>query len=259
MMTEERHEKILEYLKGKERASQQELLDLLGTSESTLRRDLMALEEQGLLHRVRGGVTCKPRTHVSDSQLASRRDQHQKEKKAIALQAAAQIQDGETIYLDAGTTVEALLPLLAGKKIRAITDSISHAVRLMELGVQVSVTGGELKSITSALVGEETLEFLDKYRFSKGFFGTNAVTEDGELLTPDVREASVKKKALERTLEAYVLADSSKFDQIAAVRFGDLSQAVLITEKNAQIPDGFPGLVLRSTGETVSENEDEIQ
>ncbi|UNT93487.1 DeoR family transcriptional regulator [Allobaculum sp. Allo2] len=83
MMTEERHEKILEYLKGKERASQQELLDLLGTSESTLRRDLMALEEQGLLHRVRGGVTCKPRTHVSDSQLASRRDQHQKEKRRL--------------------------------------------------------------------------------------------------------------------------------------------------------------------------------
>ncbi|UNT94575.1 hypothetical protein KWG61_01345 [Allobaculum sp. Allo2] len=67
--------------------------------------------------------------------------------------------------------MEALLPLLAGKKIRAITDSISHAVRLMELGVPVSVTGGELKSITSALVGEETLEFLDKYRFSKGFLG----------------------------------------------------------------------------------------
>ncbi len=253
MMTEERHEKILNYLKGKERASQQELLDLLGTSESTLRRDLMTLEEQGLLHRIRGGVTCKKRTAVSDSRLASRRDEHQKEKQDIAMQAVRQIQDGETIYFDAGSTVEALLPMLAGKEIQAVTDSISHAMQLMELGIPVSLTGGELKSTTNALVGEEALEFLDKYRFSKGFFGANAITEDGELLTPDVREAAVKKKALDRTLDPYILADSSKFDQTAAVRFGDLSRAVLVTEKDAQIPEGFPGLILRTAEETDTE------
>lgn len=257
MMTEQRQEKILNYLKEHERASVEELRALLDTSESTLRRDLVSLEEQGLARRVRGGVSIKKLTVSTDSLMSSRRNEYQKEKMQIARTASTLVQDGDLIYLDAGTTVEALIPLLASKKIRAVTNSLSHAVRLSELGIPVSLTGGELKTITNALIGEEALAFLEKYHFSKGFFGTNAIMENGELLTPDVREAAVKKKAMDHSVEKYVLADSSKFSRTSSIRFGNLSTAALICEDDASIPGDFPILRLQNTDSSSEQTEDD--
>ncbi len=238
MMTDERQEKILAYLAEHERATQQELIELLDVSESTLRRDLMTLEEQGMCRRVRGGVSARKHTMVSDVLMTSRRTEYQKEKIEIARIASTLIEDGDVIYLDAGTTVEALIPFLEGKNVQTVTNSLSHAIQLSERQIPVSVVGGELKTITNALIGEEALAYLDKYHFTKGFFGTNAIMESGELLTPDVREAAVKKKAMEHSFEKYVLADSSKFDKTASVRFGSLHNAALICEDEAILPEG---------------------
>lgn len=246
MITEERHEKILSYLEGREHATQAELLEMLNVSESTLRRDLMALEEKGLCRRVRGGVSSRRPATVSDRSQSARRSEYHAEKLNIAAQALRCIEEGDVIYLDAGTTVEALLPLLEGKAVRAVTNSLSHALVLGQSGVSTYVLGGELKSITTALIGEEVIEALEKFRFSKGFFGTNAISEQGELLTPDIREAAVKRKAISRCEKAYILADSSKFDRTAAVRFGSLDRAVLITEEGAELPAHFEGLLLKA-------------
>lgn len=127
-----------------------------------------------------------------------------------------------------------------------MTNSINHAALAAGKGLAVSLVGGSFKSLTDAIVGEEALEFLDQYLFDVGFFGVNAITENGKLLTPDMREAAVKRKALQHSRKAYVLADSSKLNQTSNIRFGSLDQAVLITDKD---PDNENMLVMEDQTE----------
>ena len=100
----------------------------------------------------------------------------------------------------------------------------------MNAGFNVHLIGGEIKSITEALVGEEAIEQLDRYNFTKGFFGTNGIDEQRGLSTPDMKEAAVKRKAFQQCQQRYVLTDQSKFDQISAFKFADLNKAVIITD-----------------------------
>ena len=93
------------------------------------------------------------------------------------------------------------------------------------------ILGGEFKLETEAIVGEETLIALDKYNFTKGFFGANGVSIQNGITTPDYREAVLKKKALSRCKEKYILCDSSKFSKISSVSFADIKKACIITDK----------------------------
>lgn len=255
MLTEERYDRIMEHLAKKDRATVPELLELLNVSESTLRRDLMSLEAQGRCRRIRGGVSASPPQASLDSLLEKRRAEFSKEKQEIGRKAAALVEDGDVIYLDAGTTTETMISYLEGKEIRVVTNSINHASLLAALGLPVTLVGGEFKNLTNALVGEETLLFLEKYRFSKGFFGTNAIGINGELLTPDIREAAVKGKAMSHSRQAYVLADSSKFSRVSAICFGTLQDAVLVSENNASIPEDFQGLSLYASSDNKNQKE----
>jgi DeoR family fructose operon transcriptional repressor len=196
MLTEERYDKILAYLKSHDLATVPQLMELLGISESTLRRDLIALEQSGKCRRVRGGVTSLKKTGSRDSLMEHRRSSHSLQKMQIGKKAAKLVEEGDVIYIDAGTTTEAMLNYLDTPNIRVITNSINHAMLLAQKNIPVTLTGGEFKSLTNALIGEEALQFLTKYNFNKGFFGTNAIDETGRLLTPDVREAAVKAKAM---------------------------------------------------------------
>lgn len=101
----------------------------------------------------------------------------------------------------------------------------------MKYGFRVYLIGGELRAVTEAVVGEEALESLRKYNFTKGFFGINGISKKSGFTTPDVNEALVKKTALSQCLDAYILADASKFGRISAVCVAGLDQAVIVTGK----------------------------
>lgn len=80
------------------------------------------------------------------------------------------------------------------------------------------------------MVGEEALEQLDKYNFTKGFFGTNGIDLKRGFTTPDQKEAAVKKKAMEQCQKTYILSDASKFNVISTIKFADLKKAEIITD-----------------------------
>lgn len=250
MIANERQQKILDYLAARKNASVSELLELLDTSESTLRRDLMVLERQGRCERVHGGVSLLNRDYSEDSTLEHRRHEFSKEKKEIGKRAAQMVSDGDLIYVDAGTTTEALLEQLAGKKVHVVTNSINHAALASRLGLEVTLVGGSFKTITDAIVGEEALSFLEKYSFDCGFFGANAIGADGSLLTPDLREAAVKNKALRSCKTVYLLADSSKLSKSSKIRFGKLDQVILVSDED---PDTDNALVLSDLQERSSD------
>ena len=102
----------------------------------------------------------------------------------------------------------------------------------MKKGYEVLLIGGKLKGVTEAIVGAEALESLNRYNFTKGFFGSNGLTIQQGCTTPDVQEAKVKESAFAHCKESYILCDSSKFGVISSVTFADFTDCIILTDSN---------------------------
>lgn len=234
MLTAERHERILSILERKGSVTTAELMHGLDASESTIRRDITALAKEGRLQKVHGGaVALMPDMASRDEEVLLRRDRNMDEKILIARYAAEQIANGDFVYLDAGTTTDVLIDYVTASDVIFVTNDVSHARRIVERGFTCYLLGGEFKSVTDAIVGEEAVVSVRKYNFTKGFFGANGVTVPRGFTTPEVKEALVKEAAMQACRKAYVLADSSKFGQVASVSFGAFQDAEIITAGRA--------------------------
>lgn len=244
MLTEERQQEILRLVNQHQTITSQDLVEKLDSSESTIRRDLMDLEDKGLLWRIRGGAKARIKAGISDtdSHVGSRRHQNAEEKKAIAQFASRLIEPGDTVYIDGGTSTEALVDLIDQKDALYVTNAIFHASILSQKGLRVSIPGGQYKAVTEAVVGEEACEFLEKYNFSIGFFGTNGINDSG-YTTPDLAEGLVKRQAVSRCARSYVLADHSKFGLQQHIRFAKPDQCVVLTTDQAKdIPENIEAI-----------------
>lgn len=230
MLTEERFARILSILESMGSITVQQLMKELDASESTIRRDLNALDADGQLVKVHGGAILKNNGYSGKDDLVDNRKEMNREAKMhIARYAAGLIEPEDFVYLDAGTTTELLIEWIDTKQAIFVTNAISHAKKLAMKGIAAYLLGGEFKAVTEAIVGEEAVMTLDKYHFTKGFFGTNGITRERGFFTPDIKEAMVKKKAMERCSKCYVLADDTKFSQMSNVNFGAFEKATIIT------------------------------
>lgn len=229
MLMEQRFREILKAVEEKQSVTVQELTELLHTSESTIRRDLSILDKEGKLNKVHGGATAVGQYAVKDEDVALRMGQNREEKLEIVKYAAALILPEDFVYLDAGTTTELMIDFITERNAVYVTNGISHAKKLVQKGCEAHILGGKIKLSTEAVVGNETISELDKYNFTLGFFGTNGISVKRGFSTPDIDEAMVKKKAMEQCRQCYILADSSKFNQISAIRFADFKAADIIT------------------------------
>lgn len=235
MLAEERVSAILSLIEQQGAASVAQLCQATGASEATIRRDLTQLHQQGRLNKVHGGaVTLRGNFSMEEPDLTTKAQLHVEEKSAIGRYAAAQINDDDFVFLDAGTTVLAMADHLAASRAGFVTTSIACAKRLSGLGRQVTVVGGQLKLGTEAIIGAEALAFLERYHFTKAFLGANGITVKQGCTTPDPEEAAIKRRAADQAYMTYVLADSSKFGQTAAVTIRPLEKVCVITER---IPD----------------------
>lgn len=233
MLSEERHKLILEKVKNESVVYLNDLVKYLNTSESTIRRDLIALDKAGLLKKVHGGATALKDISINtlDDIVENRKSLNMEEKFKIAKYAASLIKDNDLVYLDAGTTTELMINFINNTKAIFVTNGIVHARNLIKKNCTTYILGGELKLSTEAIVGAETVKSLRKYNFTKGFFGTNGVDLERGFSTPDIKEAMVKEEALIRSKKRYVLCDKSKFDEISSITFADIQDAEIITTK----------------------------
>lgn len=232
MLTEKRQEEILELVNKNGSVTVQELKDRFDASESTIRRDLNALHNMGALVKVFGGaVKAESKIQVKEERVSKRKKINMEEKQRIAQYAASLIEPEDFIYLDAGTTTGAMIPYLTETKATYVTNAVSHALQLAERDFRVIIIGGKMKASTEAIVGNEAYHNLQKYNFTKGFFGTNGIDKHAGFTTPDINEALIKEFAMKHSQEAYVLCDNSKFHQICPVRFGEVEDAVVITDR----------------------------
>lgn len=228
MLTPERHQLILNVLKEKSVVRIQELVELTGASESTLRRDLTELEENHLLIRVHGGASAIHQK-IEEPTVHEKSVKQEQEKSAIAKFAAQLIKSRDTIFIDAGTTTSQMVPYLP-QNIVVVTNSVSIVLDLLNRGIKTLLLGGELKTGTLALVGPEAIKSISQFRFDKCFLGMNSVHLRHGLTTPDPDEAYIKQLALQFSDERYVLCDSNKFGQVSFAKVADLNQAQIITD-----------------------------
>ena len=150
-------------------------------------------------------------------------------KKVIAKKASSYINDGDTIFLDAGTSVGYLINYLQDKNVTVITNGISHIPELLSLNIPTYLIGGKIKTTTSAIVGFDAVESLKRYNFSKAFIGSNSKSDKG-YSTPDHEEAIIKKTAITQAASVYFLCDTSKHNTDSLINFASLEDGILIDE-----------------------------
>ena len=250
MLTEERFRRILSELEEKGSVTVQELMEQLDASESTIRRDLNTLAARGSLKKVHGGAVAKSGNPAArDAQVDLRKQLNRQEKRSIARYAAGLIEDDDFVYVDAGTTTELLIDFLENREAVYVTNAVSHAKQLAAKGCRVYLLGGEFKGTTEAIVGEEAVASVEKYHFTKGFFGANGVGEASGFTTPDINEALIKECAMKHSRQKYVLCDSSKFHQTSPVSFGAFDSAQIITDRQPEGGYASRGNIIVVSGE----------
>ena len=233
MLSEERYSMIINFLEDKKAVTVGELAEWLGTSESTVRRDLNALHDMGRLNKVHGGATAvEEKIKATEEDVQSKSLKNVEEKKLLARYAATLVNDDDVVYVDAGTTtlmfVDALSP---NTRALFVTNGIVHAKKLIQKGLKAYIIGGQIKLSTEAVIGAEAINSLRKYNFTKCFMGTNGISVESGLTTPDLEEALVKKEACSHSYITYVLADHTKFKAVSAITFASLGRCCVITDK----------------------------
>ena len=232
MLTEERHSMIIKAVNERASVTIAELAEMLDVSASTVKRDLIILANEGKIIKVRGGAMSRNESFTSvEKNVEEKASICTEEKMTIAKYAAELIENGDFVFLDAGTTTEKMIDYLNVKDVTFVTNGFIHAKKLARKGYKVFITGGEIKASTEAIVGAECVLTLKNYNFTKCFMGTNGISLSAGFTTPDVNEARVKSAAIESSREVYVLADHSKFDEVSSATFAGLGKAVIITDR----------------------------
>lgn len=229
MLTEQRHKIILDQLKRKEIVKINELVTLLNTSESTIRRDLTYLENINAIKRIHGGATF-PKGRLIEPSYGEKEIQNIRQKRKIAKFAASCIDEGDCIYMDAGTSTFEMIQYIDKKSIIIVTNGLNHINSIIENNINGYILGGKVKNKTKAVIGSDALKSLEKFRFDKCFLGINGIHLQYGFTTPDSEEAILKENAINHSSQSYILADGSKFGEVSFVKVANLEQASVITD-----------------------------
>ncbi len=232
MLKDERLAKIIDLVNINKTLRTVEIADKMDASLATVRRDLNELDRAGKVKKVFGGVkSLSPIDYITgEEDMGSKIKINMKEKIAIAEFAAGLIEDHDLVYLDAGTSVEAMVAFIQARDLTFVTNSLSIARELSALQKHVYILPGEIKLVTDSIIGVAAERYLRNFNFTVGFFGSNGVHRDIGFTTPDFNEAMVKSQAIEQCKKAYVLADSSKFGKVSQVTFCSNKDIPVITE-----------------------------
>lgn len=212
MYAPERHQAILAKARHEGRVEVRQLADQLDVTPETIRRDLTALEQRGLLHRAHGGAIPTDRISV-ETDVTYREGVLSAEKESIARAALAEVPEGGSIILDAGTTTARLAALLPmDTELTVVTNSIPIAgVLSTRPNIQLHLLGGHVRPQTLAMVGNWPVDALRSVSVDVAFLGINGISAERGLTTPDLEEARIKTAFVEAARRTVVMADHTKF------------------------------------------------
>ena len=244
-----RLESILSVLRRRGFVSIGGLAKSFRVSEQTVRRDLKALEHQGLVTRYHGGAGLP--SGPSDRSYESRKVRFAAEKKRIAKAVAARIPEDATVFIDIGTTMEAIAEaLLDHQSLTVITNHLSAAIILSrQPKFQILLAGGILRHNDHATTGEAARVFLERFRVGYGIFGIGAISADGELLDYNYRDIDVSTMAMRISRRKFIAMDHSKFEADAVVHVGSVADIdAIFTDRS---PPAEVEAIIRRHGVTI--------
>lgn len=195
----------------------------LGVTPQTIRRDLNLMCELHLLQRTHGGAVLHD--SVANMGYEARRRFMQDEKTAIGRVAASLINDDSSLFINIGTTTEAAARQLAEHKhLLVVTNNINVIEILRDnRSIKFMMAGGTVRNDDGGIVGESTVEFIERFKLDHAIIGVSAIEEDGTLLDFDNLEVRVAKAIIANARSVILVADSAKFSRSAPMRIGNIS------------------------------------
>jgi DeoR/GlpR family transcriptional regulator of sugar metabolism len=240
LLAEERRFRISELLSRQRTVSASELIDILGVTAATVRRDLADLERKGLLVRSHGGAVSKsPTTNFQPSYDTLGRT-NREEKQAIAAEASRMILDGDTIFLEGSTTVSEVAPRLQHRnRLTVVTNSPLILCQLQRYPeINVMCTGGDLQRDVFYMSGVWAQRSLSEIRVDKAFLGVSGIDPGYGMSTASHAEATIKKAIIQSAKMRIALVDHSKFGKQGFAYVGPVTElTTLITDSGTTPAD----------------------
>lgn len=219
-----RHPEILEIARREGKVTVEGLSDHFGVTLQTIRRDLSDLAEAGRLERVHGGAVLPSGT--TNIGYEERRELNPEGKTAIARACAARIPNDISLFLNIGTSTEAVArELLHHTNMMVVTNNMNVAnILVANRECEIIVTGGQLRRADGGLVGTLAAETIAKFKFDVAVIGCSALDRDGDLLDYDIQEISVSQAILRQSRASFLVSDHSKFSRSAPAKIASLAE-----------------------------------
>ncbi|MCB1328827.1 MAG: DeoR/GlpR transcriptional regulator [Maritimibacter sp.] len=219
-----RQSEILQIVRSEGQVTVDDLVERFGVAAQTIRRDLTELDEAGKLRRVHGGAMLP--TSIANIGYEERRSLHSIEKQAIATACAQDVPEGSSVFLNIGTSTEAVAhELLHHRDLMVVTNNINVAsILAANPDCRVVVTGGQLRRSDGGLVGTLTRHAISQFKVDLAVIGCSALDEEGDLLDFDIQEVSVSQTIIRQSRKVFLVADQSKFTRTAPARIASLSE-----------------------------------
>lgn len=223
-MREKRLDAIEQYIFEKKNASLDLLCQEFQVSKNTIRRDLEELSRRGNIRKVYGGVKLAGDAagRVELSAFDERTISHREEKDLICKKAAALVKEGDTIFIDTGTSCTNLVKYIGKIPCSIVSNSLRVACNAQPYEkLQLIMLPGTLRRETMSFVGIETVERLRIYNIDKAFMAATGLSLDRGLTNASVYEYNIKKEVISRSRKRFLMADHSKFGKTALYTFCD--------------------------------------
>lgn len=223
MNARERREAIVQLITQEGFAPVERLAARFAVTPQTIRRDIAVLSEEGAIRRFHGGAGAG--TSVENIGYAARQVLCLEEKRRIARLAAQHIPDHASMFINIGTTTEAVAQALLGHAgLRVITNNLNVANLLhTREGCEVMVAGGLVRQRDGGIIGEATVEFIRRYKVDIGIIGISGIDAEGDLLDYDEQEVRVARAIIESSRRVFLVTDHTKFGRNAMIRMADVS------------------------------------
>jgi DeoR/GlpR family transcriptional regulator of sugar metabolism len=219
MFSHERQRAILDLLEKRQRIAVRELQKRFRVSAATLRRDLTELEHSQQIVRVHGGAV-HPQYFKGEPSFDAKSKQASAAERAMGLLAAALVPEHQTVFLDAATScLEVGRALAARPDVTIVTNSPAFIQAVRDAPAKIICCGGELRVVSGALVGALALDWLEHLRADWAFVGASGLSEEDGASTFELSEAAIKQAMIRRAERRILMADSSKWQQPATIRF----------------------------------------
>ena len=220
----DRHAQIKQIVQAKSFVTIEHLAREFGVTPQTIRRDINALSKSGEIQRFHGGAGMASSTE--NVAYNERKIICFQEKRKIAKMVAEQIPDHASLFINIGTTTEAVAQaLIHHKRLRIITNNLNVATILSSNeNFEVIVAGGLVRHRDGGLIGEATIDFIQQFKVDYGIIGISGIDLDGTLLDFDYREVRAARAIIDNSRKVFLATDHTKFGRNAMVRLGNISE-----------------------------------